>query len=157
MQTADLCDQFASEISVAESILHFYGAKRSFQGKIATVKVYEDNVLVKKAVQNLPPNTVLVVDGGASKRCALLGDRVADLALQSGLAGIIIHGCVRDSAQLAQMDLGILALGTSPLKSKKTGKGEDGVPLSFAGITWHPGHYVYADQDGMIVAKRELK
>jgi len=99
---------------------------------------------------------VLVVDGGGSKNCALMGDNLGVIAESRGLAGVIINGCVRDSAELALLDVGILALGTNPLKSKKGGKGEVNHVLSFLGIKWRPGDYVYADEDGVVVSPRKL-
>jgi len=133
-----------------------YGSAEAFSGKISTVKVHEDNVLVREALEDVPAGTVLVVDGGGSKRCALLGDRLAAIAATRNLAGIIINGCVRDSKELADIDVGILALATHPLKSNKKGEGERDVPVEFGGVTWTPGHHVYADEDGVLLAAEML-
>ncbi|MDR6226769.1 ribonuclease E activity regulator RraA [Desmospora profundinema] len=156
MRTTDLCDQYSEELDICEPIFTSFGRKRSFSGPIATVRVWEDNVLVRQALETVPAGTVLVVDGGGSRRCALMGDRLAAIGVERGLSGVIIYGCVRDSADLATMDLGILALAPMPLKSIKEGKGERDIPVQFGGTTWIPGHYVYADEDGVIVAKRPL-
>src|SRR5699024_7271843 len=129
----------------------------AFSGPISTVQVLEDNVLVKEALETIPEGHVLVVDGGGSRNCALMGDRLAAIAVQRGLAGVIINGCIRDAADLATMDLGVLALGKNPLKSQKRGNGATNVPVTFGGVSWKPGNYVYADEDGVIVAERELK
>lgn len=155
-KTADLCDEFSKELQVVGSEFISFGKKRRFCGPIRTVKVFEDNVLVKKSLETIPEGSVLVVDGGASKRCALLGDRLGEIAQNRGLAGVIIYGCVRDAAELAQLDVGILALGSNPLKSIKQGKGEQDVPLQFLSVDWRPGDFVYADEDGVIVSQREL-
>lgn len=155
-KTADLCDEFSSELQVNEVVFHSYGGKKQFSGPIATIKVLDDNVLVRKAIETLPPGTVLVVDGAASRRCALLGDRLAALAVSQGLSGVIIHGCVRDTAELASLDLGVFAIGSTPLKSRKDGKGEENVTLQFGGVDWIPGHFVYADEDGVVISPRKL-
>lgn len=156
IKTADLCDEYGEYIQVCEPLFRSYGKKQCFYGRIATLKVLDDNVLVKKALETLPAGTVLVVDGGGSTRCALLGDNLAAIAAARQLAGIIINGCVRDVAELKEIELGIFALASMPKKSKKEGKGEENRPLSFGGIEWHPNHYVYADEDGVIVSDRLL-
>jgi regulator of ribonuclease activity A len=156
VKTADLCDAYSEYIQVCEPIFTSYGKHISFTGPIVTLKVFEDNMLVRKALETVPAGTVLVVDGEASVRCALLGDNLAAIAASRKLAGIIINGCVRDTAQLKEIEVGILARASVPKKSKKEGKGEENVTLSFGGIQWHPNHYVYVDEDGVIVSDRLL-
>jgi regulator of ribonuclease activity A len=129
---------------------------RGFDGPISTVRVHEDNVLVREALEDLAPGSVLVVDGGGSRRCALLGDKLPSIAASRGLAGIIMNGCVRDSRELAGIEVGVLALATSPLRSRKQGKGQRDVPVRFGGLTWAPGQYAYADEDGVVVANGML-
>jgi regulator of ribonuclease activity A len=99
---------------------------------------------------------VLVVDGGGSKRCALLGDLLAAKAVENGWNGILVNGCIRDSAEIAGMPIGVMALGTHPLKSVKKGIGESGVPVRFAGVTFKAGDYLYADEDGVILTATPL-
>ncbi len=156
VKTADFCDEFGKELDVCQLEFKSYGKKRQFSGKISTIRVFEDNVLVKKALETIPEGNVLVVDGGGSKRCALLGDRLGDIALTRKLAGVIINGCVRDVAELTELEIGILALGSNPLRSEKKGKGDTDISVTFGGVTWNPGEYVYADEDGVIVSSREL-
>lgn len=156
IKTADLCDVYSEYIHICEPLFRSYGKKQCFYGPMATLKVLDDNVLVKKALETLPAGTVLVVDGGGSTRCALLGDNLAAIAATRQLAGIIINGCVRDVVELKEIELGIFALASMPKKSKKEGKGEENRPLSFGGIEWYPNHYVYADEDGVIVSERLL-
>lgn len=156
MKTADLCDEYGKELEICQLELKSYGKKKYFSGKISTVRVFEDNVLVKKALETIPEGHVLIVDGGGSKRCALLGDRLGDIAVSRKLAGIIINGCVRDVSDLAELEVGILALGSNPLKSEKKGKGDSDISVTFGGVTWNPGEYVYADEDGVIVSSRKL-
>lgn len=152
-KTADLCDEHASEVQVCNLEFRSYGKRKRFSGKIETVHVYEDNVLFEEALGSVSAGSIIVVHGGGSRNCALMGDRLAGIAVSRGLAGVIINGCVRDSADLASMDVGILALGTNPLKSKKNGKGERDVRFSFGNVRWKPGDYVYADEDGVIISK----
>ena len=134
-----------------------FGGKQQFSGPIATVKVFKDNVLVREALETVPEGSVLVVDGGGSKQCALMGDRLGEIAVSRGLAGVIINGCVRDSAELSQMEIGVMALAPMPLKSRKEGKGDRDIPVTFGGVNWEPGHYVYADEDGIVVSPRSLE
>lgn len=155
-QTTDICDEFPESVSICEPMFTSYGTVSSFHGPIATVRVHEDNVLVRLALEDLPEGTVLVVDGGGSKRCALLGDRLASIAATRSLAGIVINGCVRDSRELARTEVGILALATHPRRSNKEGAGERDVSVEFGGLTWTPGHYLYADQDGVVLAAENL-
>ncbi|MEB3751671.1 ribonuclease E activity regulator RraA [Geobacillus icigianus] len=156
MKTADLCDQFLDELQVCEVPFQSYGGKQMFSGPIATVDVLEDNVLVREALETVPAGTVLVVDGKGSRRVALFGDRLAQIACERGLAGVIIHGCIRDSAEIGAMPIGVMAIGTCPVKSRKEGKGARDVALEFGGVRWEPGAYVYADADGIVVARADL-
>ncbi|RBP93091.1 regulator of ribonuclease activity A [Cytobacillus firmus] len=155
-KTADLCDDHSKELLICQQEFKSYGQKRKFSGPISTVRVFEDNVLVKEALESIPEESVLVVDGGGSKRCALMGDRLGEIAQSRKLAGVIIYGCVRDTVELGRLDAGILALGSNPLKSRKEGKGDRNIPVTFGGIDWKPGEYVYADEDGVIVSSKAL-
>jgi regulator of ribonuclease activity A len=154
--TADLCDEFQDELDVALPALRDYGAARAFFGVVATVKVFEDNALVRKRLEEPGAGRVLVVDGAGSLRTALVGDKLAQLAADNGWAGLVVHGCVRDSAMIAGIGLGVKALGTTPRKSDKRGTGLVDVPVTFAGVTFRPGDHVYADADGIVVARRAL-
>lgn len=154
--TADLCDQFNQELQIADPLFRRFGGKASFAGPVATLRVFEDNSLVRQALEGPGKGRVLVVDGGGSLRCALVGDMLAKLAIDNGWAGAIINGPIRDSKVIGDMPLGIHALGTCPRKSEKRGIGESGVALAFAGVTISPGDWVYADEDGIIVSSREL-
>ena len=156
IKTTDICDDFPESVEVCEPIFTSYGLLEEFHGQVATVKVHEDNVLVKQALEDVAQGTILVVDGGGSRRCALLGDKLASIAASRGLAGIIINGCVRDSEELAKIDVGILALATHPLRSAKDGAGRRDVTVRFGGVVWTPGHHVYADRDGVILSATAL-
>ena len=157
IKTSDLYDAHGESIKVADSnSFNSYGKKKSFYGMIATVKCFEDNPLVKKTLEESGTGKVLVVDGGASMRCALLGDMLGEIGVKNNWNGIIINGCIRDSAELKNLDIGLRALGTNPRKSDKTGKGDVNIPVVFAGITFMPGEYVYCDEDGIVVSGTNL-
>ncbi|MGG2091761.1 ribonuclease E activity regulator RraA [Bacillus sp. S13(2024)] len=155
-RTTDLYDEYETEVQVCKPLFQSYGKKKQFHGKIETVKVKDDNVLVKQALETLPKGTVLVVDGDGSINCALLGDNLANIARERELAGIIVYGCVRDCIELSKIELGILAIATMPKRSVKEGKGETNIPVSFGGVSWIPGDYVYVDEDGVIVCKKAI-
>ena len=160
-QNADLCDKHearvrAGEVRVLEPMLNAYGGRDAFHGRIATLKLFEDNSLVRKALESAGEGRVLVIDGGGSLRCALVGDQLAALGVKNGWAGIVVYGCIRDSRAIGEMDLGVLALDSHPLKSIKKNVGEADIPVSFGGVTFTPGDYLYADEDGLLVSPDPL-
>jgi len=148
----DLCDANAEIVRVAEPLFRSFGCRRSYGGPIATVKCFEDNSGVAARVDESGEGRVLVVDAGGSKRCAILGDNLASRAAKRGWQGIIVYGCVRDVDELAVIDLGVHALAAHPLRSVKRGVAEHDLVVSFAGVSFVPGQYVYADPNGIIVA-----
>ncbi|MFN8569525.1 MAG: ribonuclease E activity regulator RraA [Kouleothrix sp.] len=141
---------------VAEPIFRDYGSAAAFGRPINTVQVYEDNMLVRAALEQPGHGRVLVVDGGGSLRCALVGDLLAGLGVQNGWAGLVVYGCIRDSAEIARLPIGVRALATNPLRSAKRGEGQRDAPVTFAGVTFVPGQHLYADADGIVVAERAL-
>lgn len=153
--TPDICDDHP-EVQVVDPGFRNYGGVTAFGGPIVTVKCFEDNSLVKELVATPGQGRVMVVDGGGSRRCALLGDMLAEKAAASGWAGLIIYGCVRDVDVLGQTSLGVQALGSHPRKSNKRGVGEQDIPVTFSGVTFQPGHYVYADNNGIVVSEKPL-
>ncbi|QXG45633.1 ribonuclease E activity regulator RraA [Pseudomonas viridiflava] len=154
--TPDLCDAYPDLIQVVEPMFSNFGGRDSFGGQIVTVKCFEDNSLVKEQIALDGKGKVLVVDGGGSLRCAMLGDMVAELASKNGWEGLLIYGCVRDVDMLAQTDLGVQALASHPKKSEKRGIGELNVPVTFGGVTFKPGDYLYADNNGVIISPSPL-
>jgi len=156
--TADLCDRFSDQESfqIAEPILRYFGAKRQFCGQITTLKVYEDNSMLRSTLQEAGNDRVLVVDGGGSRRCALFGETLAHLAVDKGWQGVIIYGCIRNADVIDQMPIGVAALNTYPLCSRKHGHGERDVMITFAGINFKKDHYLYADNDGIVVVETKL-
>lgn len=154
--TADLCDQYGDALQVAEPMFRSYGGKPSFAGRIATLKVHEDNKLVRAALEKDGAGQVLVVDGGGSLRTALVGGNIAKMAADNHWSGIIVYGCVRDTVEIADIAIGLVALATNPVKPKKNGFGEVGIAVRFGGVTFKPGEFVYVDQDGILVAPRQL-
>ena len=133
-----------------------YGARKSFGGQIVTVKCFEDNSRVKELLATDGAGKVLVVDGGASMRCALMGDMIAESAVKNHWNGVIIYGCVRDVDAIAELDLGVHALASIPQKSNRKGVGEVDVELNFGQVSFNSGEYVYADSNGIIVSATKL-
>jgi len=156
IKTADLYDSCGDTLQVADPLFRCFGQRAAFGGPIATVKVFEDNTLVRARLETAGGGHVLVVDGGGSRRCALVGDLLAQLAIDNGWAGIIVNGCIRDSREIDAMDIGVQALATNPAKSEKRGEGRENTAVRFAGVTFTPGHFVYADADGIVVAEQDL-
>lgn len=154
--TTDLSDAHADTIAHVDPIFGDYGGRLAFHGPITTLKVFEDNALVRTAVEGPGEGRVLIVDGGGSTRCALFGGNLAQLAAQNGWAGVIIFGCVRDRDELEAEQVGVKAIGHHPRKSIKKGLGDRDVSVTFAGVTFLPGAWAYADRDGIIVAPTSL-
>src|SRR5690554_2565188 len=154
--TPDLCDAYP-DVAVVEPMFSNFGGHDSFGGEIVTVKCFEDNSVVKELVEEDGTGKVMVVDGGGSMRRALLGDMLAEKAANNGWEGIIVYGCVRDVDVLIQTALGIQALASHPMKTEKRGIGDRNVPVTFGGVTFRPGEYVYADNNGVIVSPVALK
>jgi len=154
--TADLVDAHADVVRSCDAQFRQYGGRVRFAGPIRTIKCLEDNGLIKQTLGTPGSGSVLVVDGGASLRSALVGDLIAGSAQKNGWAGLVIWGVVRDTVALAGLDLGIKALGSNPWKSSKNGEGQVDVPVSFGGVEFRPGVWVYSDEDGILVSPRKL-
>ena len=157
ISTPDLCDENEGLVQVVDPLLKNFGGTSAFAGQIVTIKCFEDNSLVKSQAATPGNGRVMVVDGGGSTRRALLGDMIAANAVENNWAGIVIWGSVRDVDALSKMKLGIQALGAIPVKTEKRGLGDLGVPVSFGGVTFRPGDWIYADNNGVVVAERELR
>ena len=154
--TADLID--AHEAILASCPLQFrnLGGRARFHGPVRTLKVFEDNALVKSTLSSPGNGAVLVIDGGGSLNRALVGDIIAGLAVENGWAGVVINGAIRDSVAISALDLGLKALGTNPAKSAKTGAGEADIALTFGGVTFAPGQWLYSDEDGIVISPHAL-
>jgi regulator of ribonuclease activity A len=155
-KTADLCDAYSDRLQIAEPLFRDYGGTRSFSGSISTVKAHEDNTLVRAALETPGQDRVLVVDGGGSIRCAMVGDQLALLGERNDWAGIVVFGCIRDSVDIGGIAIGLKALNTHPLKSLKRNEGQRDVPVRFAGVEFVPGHHLYADPDGIVIAASQV-
>jgi len=155
VSTPDLSDEFP-EVRAIELSWVNYGQIKQFAGQVVTIKCHEDNSLVKQAVSESGEGRVIVVDGGGSRRRALLGDMVAAQAADNGWAGIVINGVIRDVDEVAVTPLGVQALGHCPLKTEKLGAGQRDVTLHIGGVLVAPGDYVYADNNGILVSQRSL-
>lgn len=153
--TADLADAHPG-VQVASPGLRHFGGKHRFLGPIATILCFEDNSRVRELVGSDGHGRVLVVDGGGSMQCALLGDLLGEKAVENGWAAVVVNGCVRDTRRLGQLPLGVMALETHPRRSEKRGMGEVDVAVRFAGVTFEPGWHLYADEDGLLVSAESL-
>ncbi|REL31725.1 putative 4-hydroxy-4-methyl-2-oxoglutarate aldolase [Thalassotalea euphylliae] len=153
----DLCDHFPNDVNVFETQFNSYGQHQVFCGQAVTVKCFEDNSVVKKLVGTPGQGKVIVVDGGASMRRALIGDMLAEEAIANGWAGVVINGCLRDAATINQMAIGVKALGTIPIKTDKRGLGDQDIDIRFAGVTVKPGDWVYADLNGVLISAKKLE
>ena len=149
--TTDLSDAHP-EAQVCEPLFRSYGARPSFAGPIATLKVFEDNTMVRAAVEQPGEGRVLVVDGGGSLRCALLGGNLAVLAAENGWAGVVVNGAVRDVDEIDAQPLGVRALAAFPRRSEKgLHSGQAGLPVVFAGVVFREHEWLCADRDGIVV------
>ena len=159
-KTPDLCDEFEGDLGTAVRVVapmfRRYGGRATFSGEIVTLKVFEDNSLVRAAVGEAGAGKVLVIDGGGSMRCALVGDLLAVLAQKNGWEGVIVYGCIRDSAEINTIDIGVRALDTHPQRSIKRGTGERDLTVTFGGVSFNPGDFLYADEDGILVSSQAL-
>lgn len=152
----DLCDEYPELVRVLEPMFANFGGVEAFGGEIVTIKCHEDNYLVADMVAEVGHGKVLVVDGGGSLRCALLGDNLALKAVENGWQGIVVYGCIRDVDIISQLELGVQALATHPMKSVKRGTGLLGETLKIGGVDIIPGEYLYADNNGVLVAEKPL-
>lgn len=156
ISTPDLCDTFPDLVRVVEPMFINYGGRERFGGQIVTIKCFEDNSLVRDLVAEAGTGKVLVVDAGGSMRRACLGDLLAEKATLNGWEGILMYGCIRDVDAISGLELGVQALGSHPMKTDKKGVGERDIAVTFGGVTFKPGEYLYADNNGVIVSPQPL-
>jgi regulator of ribonuclease activity A len=150
--TADLYDTHPDAVGVCAPVFRDFGGRLVFCGQAETIKCFEDNSRIKEALSEPGRGRVLMVDAGGSQRCAMLGDLIAERAVEQGWAGVLIDGCVRDVARLATLDIGIKALASTPRKSIRRGEGQRALPVQIAGARIAPGDWIYCDGDGVIVS-----
>nr|CAB3476261.1 unnamed protein product [Digitaria exilis] len=161
LATAEACDANAGlilngDLRALQPIFRIYGRRQIFAGPVVTLKIFEDNVLLREFLEGKGHGRVLVVDAGGSMRCAVLGGNLAQLAQNNGWAGIVVNGCIRDVDEINECDVGVRALNSHPIKSNKKGVGEKHVPVTFAGTRICDGEWLYADSDGILLSKSEL-
>ncbi|WJY69066.1 ribonuclease E activity regulator RraA [Corynebacterium auris] len=156
--TADIADLYGDQEQLASCDTQFinFGGLTSFCGEIVTITCFEDNGLVKKTLNSPGRGKVLVVDGHGSVHTALMGDKIAQAGVDNGWAGVVINGAIRDSAAVATMQIGCKALGTNPRKSSKDGVGSVNSRVVIGGVEFHPGHFLYADADGIVVTPEPI-
>jgi regulator of ribonuclease activity A len=152
----ELCDQFEDLVHVVEPMFMNFGAKERFSGEIVTLKCHEDNSKVRELAGQDGTGKVLVVDGGGSLRRALLGDMLAEKAVANGWEGMVIYGCIRDVNAISAINLGVQAIAAHPMKTEKRGLGDINQEVNFGGVTFVPGHFIYADNNGILVAPHPL-
>ena len=155
--TTDLYDDFEDKCETCSLQFRDFGRHTRFFGKIRTVKCFHDNVLFRELLNERGDGGVIVVDGGGSTAIALMGDMLAARARDNGWAGVIINGAIRDSAEIAGIDIGVKALGVNPAKSAKKGEGETDIELEFGGVRFRPGDWVYCDEDGVLVTPEQIE
>ncbi|MYA31267.1 MAG: RraA family protein [Gammaproteobacteria bacterium] len=155
--TTDLSDDHEDSSSTCATQFRDFGGRARFAGRIRTVRCFEDNARLKEMLGEPGNGGVLIVDGAASTARALLGDMLAARAAANGWSGVIINGAIRDSSEVAKVEVGVKALGVNPARSSKTGAGEVDVPIEFGGVRFQPGHWVYCDEDGVLVSAKQLK
>ena len=154
--TTDLYDANEGRVAVVEPMFRAYGGRARFAGQVVTLKVYEDNARVREVLAEPGQGKILVVDGGGSKRCALLGDQIAELAVKNGWEGVVIYGCIRDSVAINALDIGVRALDTNPKKTVKRNEGQRDLVLAFGAVEFVPGHWLYVDEDGLLLSATPL-
>lgn len=152
LATADVSDALDGDVDLLPVELKSYGGRSDFAGPAVTLKTLDDNSVLKTLVKTPGEGRVIVVDGGGSRRTALIGGNLAADAASNGWAGVIIYGCVRDLHELCQEDIGIMAVGSCPRKSDKQDRGELDVEIAISGILVKPGYWVIADRDGVVVS-----
>lgn len=160
--TTDLCDAHENlladgSLRVLPPLFKSFGKRAGFHGPAITLKVFEDNALVRSTLETPGGGQVLVVDGGASLRCALVGGQLGLLAEKNSWAGIVVNGCIRDSLEIDACDIGVRALALNPRRAAKKGAGERNVPVSIAEVIIEPGNWIYVDADGVLVSRVELE
>ena len=154
--TCDISDQLHPHVQYLDPIFKSYGGKTAFSGRIVTIKCFEDNSLVEEALKMNGKGCVLVVDAGESLRCEMLGDKRASDAIKNEWEGIVVNGSIRDSVMINSMTIGIRALGVCPRKSIKKGNGKRNLTVDFSNVKFIPNHYLYADEDGVIVIENKV-
>lgn len=152
----DLCDEHPEAVRVCQTQFQHFGKHMVFHGEAVTVKCFEDNSFVKSLLNAPGEGKVLVVDGGGSMRRALLGDQIAEAAVKNGWRGVVINGCIRDAAQINEMEIGVKCLGTTPIKTDKKNVGEINVKIECCGAVVDTGQYVFADMNGVLFADKNL-
>ena len=154
--TADLMDADEGRLQSCTIQFQRYGQRRRFCGPIRTIKTFEDNPIVRNTLSTLGNGAVLVVDGGGSLRSALVGGNLGELAVKNGWAGIVVWGAIRDTVEIDKLKIGVKALGTNPRRSARNGTGQVDIPVSFGDVTFTPGHWLYSDEDGIVVSPTKI-
>lgn len=153
----DLFDQYPEQLALANTPFYDYGKKVIFTGEIVTVACFNDNSKVKELLATDGTGKVLVVDGKASSSRALLGDLIAQNAVDNNWQAVVINGCIRDAGTISTLDIAVKALGCNPIKTEKLGVGEINSVINFSGLTFIPGQFIYGDANGLAVSELPLQ
>ena len=156
IRTADICDDHGDDVLVCEIAFNDYAGRNHFHGQVVTFATFEDNKGVRDIFAEGGKGKVLVVDGQGSRRRALCGGNIAAEAEGHGWEGLIYNGCIRDQHEFTDLDFGVKAIGTTPMRPRHDGIAKRGVALYFGGVVFNEGDYLYADVDGVVVAKKKL-
>jgi regulator of ribonuclease activity A len=154
--TSALCDIYADTIDVAEPLLTNFGGRNSFAGEVVTIKCFESVGLIYKALEENGAGKVLLIDGGGSLRRALINAHIGELAVENGWEGIVVNGCVREVDRLEELDIGIQAITAMPVGADDNEIGEENIPVNFAGVTFLPEDFLYADSTGIVISPEPL-
>ncbi|MFA7092179.1 MAG: ribonuclease E activity regulator RraA [Arcobacteraceae bacterium] len=154
--TADLCDEFFDKVRVLDPTFKSYGGKEKICGTIVTIKLDKNNHDLAMMLKNEEGGNKIVVVDVAQEYYAVVGDNLMRFAFDNNWAGIIVNGYVRDIVQTKKFPVGLFALGTCPRKYISQTSAQRGVEVSFEGVVFKEGDYVYADNDGIIISSEKL-
>ena len=155
MSTPDISDKFPELPCLIG--LNSYGAKSVFEGEVVTVVCPNDNSLAKELISQKGNGKILFIDGNASKAVALLGDNLAQQALDNNWSGIVVNGMVRDVEILKTIPFPIYARGSCSKKSSKNNAGNINVDVCIDGIDIKPTFWAYGDENGILISPIKLE
>jgi len=155
MSTPDISDKFPELPCLIG--LNSYGAKSVFEGEVVTVVCPNDNSLAKELISQKGNGKILFIDSNASKAVALLGDNLAQQALENNWSGIVVNGMVRDIEILRSIPLAIYARGSCPKKSNKNDAGNINVDVCIDGVDVKPTFWAYGDENGILISPAKLE
>ncbi len=154
--TPDLYDAHLAHVQVADAGFCQFGGVSHLMGQAVTITCPNDNSLVGELLRTPGDGKVLVVDAGASRQFAFLGDQLAEHAIKNNWQGVVVNGCIRDIEIIQTLPLAVMALGSTPRKTDKRGLGEQVAAVSFASVTIEQGDWLYGDTNGLLISPNKL-